>query len=252
VLLTPQRTRIPACARAVIDARRGSKKPVLACWMGQNLVPRHGRPDDAGVLQFTSPERCLDAFAYLAAYERHQDVLLQAPPPRNVQSPPDVQGAQLMIEDAIRQRHAPDRVQAKALLSAFHIPGAAQHQRQFCRRCAGCCGDPGPARYLHVNTPDRSSADGGSLPRRSVRDAPSVRTAYRELLEEMQRVHPQIDVSGVGIQRLREREGRQELQVGIRRDPDFGPVIFWVPCAAALAQGAAVALPPLNLFLCAI
>jgi hypothetical protein len=55
------------------------------------------------VLQFTSPERCLDAFSYLAAYERHQAVLLQAPPPQRAVAP-DVQGAQLMIEDAISHR----------------------------------------------------------------------------------------------------------------------------------------------------
>jgi acetyltransferase len=125
VLLTPQHgTDSLACARAVIDAAAASRKPLLACWMGQDLVaPARQALDDAGVLQFTSPERCLDAFAYLAAYERHQTALLQAPPPRSVQSPADVQGAQLMIEDAIRQQHRRlTGSEAKALLSAFHIP----------------------------------------------------------------------------------------------------------------------------------
>jgi acetyltransferase len=252
LLLTPQRNTDPlGCARAVIDASASSKKPVLACWMGQNLVAEARQAlAAAGVLQFTSPERCLDAFAYLAAYERHQTVLLQAPPSRNVQSPPDVQGAQLMIEDAIRQRHSRLTVsQAKALLSAFHIP--VQHSINV-----GSSGDAlvaaetlGLPVTLHVNTPD-PSAEGVSLPRRSVRDAPSVRTAYRELLETMQQSYPQIHVSGVGIQRLRELQGTQELQVAIRRDPDFGPVILLGPLRGASHREPAVALPPLNLFLC--
>jgi acetyltransferase len=83
-----------------------------------------------------------------------------------------------------------------------------------------------------------------------VRDAPSVRSAYRELLEEMQRDHPRARVSGVGVQRLREEQGGCELQVRIERDPDFGPVILLGPAQGAGTADLAVALPPLNLFLC--
>jgi acyl-CoA synthetase (NDP forming) len=177
VLLTPQRTTDSlACARAVIEAARRRRKPVLACWMGQNLVAEARRAlDDAGVLQFTSPERCLDAFAYLAAYERHQAVLLQAPAPRSEQKPPDVQGAQLMIEDAIRQRRRLTVIRGQGAAERLPHSGAAQHQRQFGQRCAGGGGDPGaagqPARQ-HAG----SAGGGQALPRRSVRDAPSVRT----------------------------------------------------------------------------
>jgi acetyltransferase len=252
VLLTPQRTTDSlACARAVIEAAKTSQKPVLACWMGQNLVAEaRDELGEAGILQFTSPERCLDAFAYLAAYERHQAVLLQAPAPQSEQKPPDVQGARLMIEDAISHRR--DRLtvsEAKALLSAFHIP--VQHSINVTSASDALVAAEtlGLPVSLHINTPDQLPG-GQVLPRRSVRDAPSVRTAYRELTDIMHRDFPDARVSGIGVQRLAEVDEARDMQVGIEYDPDFGPVIHLGSVHGSAAIESAVTLPPLNSFLC--
>ena len=252
VLLTPQRNTDPlACAQAVIEAAGTSKKPILACWMGQNRVADARRAlSEAGILQFTSPERCLDAFAYLAAYERHQAVLLQAPAPQSVQLPPDVEGAQLMIEDAMSHRR--DRLtisEGKALLSAFHVP--VQHSINVTSQSDALVAAEtlGLPVSLHINTPD-VLPDGHPLPRRSVRDAPSVRSAYRELSEEMRRTYPEARVAGIGVQRLGEHSDARDMQVGIEHDPDFGPVILLGPLHGSTAVDTAVTLPPLNSFLC--
>ena len=252
VLLTPQRSTDPlACARAVIEAAGTSRKPVLACWMGQGRVAEARRAlADAGILQFTSPERCLDAFAYLAAYERHQAVLLQAPAPQSAQSPPDVAGAQLMIEDAISHRR--DRLtvsEAKALLSAFHIPVRHSINVTSAGDALVAAETLGLPVLLHVNTPDALPGN-VPLPRRSVRDAPSVRSAYRERVDLMAQEHPQLRVSGIGVQRLAEPSDARDLQVAIEYDPDFGPVILLGPIHGSSAVDTAVTLPPLNTFLC--
>lgn len=252
VLLTPQRnTEAVACARAVVEAAASSRKPVLACWMGQNQVADARRIlGEAGILQFTSPERCLDAFAYLAAYERHQTVLLQAPAPQSVQRPPDVQGAQLMIEDAISHRR--DRLtisEGKALLSAFHVP--VQHSINVTSQSDALVAAEtlGLPVSLHVNTPDVLPG-GPSVPRRTVRDAPAVRSAYRELTELMKAAYPDARVSGIGVQRLGEQTDARDMQVGIEYDPDFGPVMLLGPLHGSTAVDTAVTLPPLNSFLC--
>jgi acetyltransferase len=157
VLLTPQAsTDVDACAAAVAEVAAKARKPVLACWMGQDLVAGARRQlAQAGVLQFTSPERCLDAFSYLAAYERHQAVLLQAPPSAPVQSPSDVAGAQLMIEEALSHRRLRlTASEAKALLAAFRIPVLQSlnvHSASDALLAAETLGLPVT---LHVNTPD--------------------------------------------------------------------------------------------------
>ena len=83
VLLTPQAMTEPtACAEGVIAAARqaGGSKPVLACWMGENLVDAgRQRFAAAGIPHFTNPEGGVDAFGYLACYRRNQKALLQAP-----------------------------------------------------------------------------------------------------------------------------------------------------------------------------
>jgi len=252
VLLTPQRsTDALGCAEAVVEAARTSQKPVLACWMGQNLVADARRVlSEAGILQFTSPERCLDAFAYLAAYERHQAVLLQAPAPQSVQQPPDVEGAHLMIEDAISHRRDQLTIsEGKALLSAFRVP--VQHSLNVTSASDALVAAEtlGLPVSLHVNTPD-ALPRGHVMPRRAVRDAPSVRSAYRELVEQMAADYPEARISGIGVQRLGEDAVSRDMQVGIEHDKDFGPVIFLGPLHGSSAVDTAVTLPPLNSFLC--
>ncbi|MEL7044830.1 MAG: GNAT family N-acetyltransferase, partial [Pseudomonadota bacterium] len=102
---------------------------------------------------------------------------------------------------------------------------------------------------LHINTPD-TLPDGLPLPRRSVRDAPSVRNAYRELSEHMADNYPTVRMNGIGVQRLAEQKDARDLQVGIEYDSDFGPVIHLGPLHTGFAAEAAVTLPPLNSFLC--
>jgi acetyltransferase len=176
VLFTPQhKSDALGCARAVIEATRGVKKPVIACWMGQSRVAEARETlQESGILQFASPERCLDAFAYLAAYERHQAVLLQAPPSRGHQSPADVAGARRVIDEALGQQRQLTVVETTAVLGAFHIP----------------------------------------------------------------------------VARLADDKGSRSLMLAIHCDPSFGPVIELAPMRGNAIGEAAVALPPLNLFLC--
>lgn len=250
-LLTPQRVTDPtACAQALLEAAKDARKPVLACWMGQDRVAEaRALLAGANVLQFTSPERCLDAFSYLAAYERHQAVLLQVPAPQSAHTPPDLEGARLMIEEALSQRrHRLTTSEAKALLAAFHLP--VQHSLNV--------SSPGDALVaaetlglpvtLHINSAEEVPDD-VVLPSRKVHDAPSVRSAYRDILDEMQQCFPQATESRVGVQRLRDRTGARELQVAIDYDEDFGPVIQLAPLYGSGSSRPAVSLPPLNMFL---
>ncbi|MDJ0882002.1 MAG: CoA-binding protein, partial [Gammaproteobacteria bacterium] len=94
ILLTPQGMTDPsACAQGVIKAAKKTKKPVLACWMGETLVAE-GRKlfSKAGIPQFRNPESGVDAFGYLACYRRNQKALLQAPYPLSRSKEPDVEG----------------------------------------------------------------------------------------------------------------------------------------------------------------
>ena len=125
VLLSPQGMTDPgACAKGVIEAASGTRKPVLTCWLGENLV-HEGRRNfaEAGIPSFNSPEAGVEAFGYLAAYRRSQNALLQAPPPLSRNTVPDVARANAIVDHAIReQRFQLGNEEVLALLRAFHIP----------------------------------------------------------------------------------------------------------------------------------
>jgi acetyltransferase len=70
-------------ARAVIPLARESLetggKPVFTAWLGgASIIGARQLFEDAGVPNFLTPENAVDAFAYLAHFRRHQQMLLQA------------------------------------------------------------------------------------------------------------------------------------------------------------------------------
>lgn len=99
-LLTPQGVTDPlACAEALVALDNPADKPVMACWMGQDLVAESRALLSAASLpQFSSPERAVDALAYLASYRNSQDLLLQVTPPFSRNVTPDIPRARALVE----------------------------------------------------------------------------------------------------------------------------------------------------------
>ena len=72
------------------------------------------------VPHFDTPELSVEAFSYLAKYQRNQQLLLQVPAPLADTSAPDVEGSRLIIEAAIAERREVlTGLESRALLTAF-------------------------------------------------------------------------------------------------------------------------------------
>ena len=254
VLLTPQAMTQPTqCARAVIAAAETVRKPVLACWMGENLVAE-GRQlfSEAGIPQFVSPEGAVDAFGYLAAYRRNQNALLQAPPPLSQQRTPDVEGARLIIENAMSERRRTLRsTEAKAILRAFHIPVSPSINTTSAADALVAAETVGLPVAMKINSPDipHKTDVGGVL--LNIREPHSVGRAFRDMTAAVQEVYPDAQIDGISVEPMVEKPHAREVMIGIARDPIFGPVIsFGVGGTAVdIFADSQVALPPLNEFL---
>lgn len=100
-LVTPQGVTDPlACAEALIEQANPTAKPVMACWMGQDLVAdSRALLSAAFIPQFSSPERAVDALAYLASYRNSQNLLLQLTPPLSRHAAPDLPRARAVVRD---------------------------------------------------------------------------------------------------------------------------------------------------------
>jgi len=254
VLLTPQAMTDPtACAESVIEAAREANKPVLACWMGENLVKEgRARFAAAGIPQFNSPEGGVDAFGYLACYRRNQKALLQAPAPLSKHREPDVEGARLIIEHAMgERRYTLSSTEAKAVLRAFHIPTSPSINVNSAAEALVAAEGVGLPVAMKINSPDIThKSDVGGV-RLNIREPRSVRTAFREMTDSVKALQPNARVSGVTIEPMLDRPHAREIMIGIAHDPVFGPVISFGAggTAVEIFADSQVALPPLNEYL---
>jgi acetyltransferase len=104
-MLAPQALATPAeSAEAVVAAARGKPKPVIACWMGEELVrTAHARFVEAGIPALGSPEAAVDAFALLATHARNQRLLRQVPGPLDPEAVPQLDRAREIVRGALRR-----------------------------------------------------------------------------------------------------------------------------------------------------
>ena len=255
VLLSPQGMTDPtACAEGVASAAQTSKKPVLACWMGETRVAEgRARLAEAGIPHFSSPEAGVDGFGYLAAYRRNQSKLLQAPTPLSEHLEPDIEGAQLIIQDVIEERRSVlTGTEAKAVLKAFRIPVSPSINVNSAADALVAAQTVGLPVAMKINSPDIAyKSDVGGV-RLNIREPRSVRTAYREMLDEVTAAIPEATINGITVEPMIDRPHAREVMIGISRDPVFGPVINFGSGGTAMdiQTDTEVALPPLNVFLC--
>ncbi len=254
VLLTPQAMTKPTeAAQMVVDVAKTKTKPVLSCWMGATQVAEaHRVLAAAGVPHFDSPEVAVEAFSYLAAYHRHQQLLMQVPGPLSRQEVPDVEGARLIIEGVLAEgRYSLGTLEAKAILSAFNIPTMqAVHARTANEALMAAQVLSFPV-VMKINSPDirhKSDVEGVRL---NIHDAQSVRRTFSELIERASKLRPDARIDGITVEHMAPTRAARELMIGVTRDPIFGPVISFGAggTEVEVLQDRALALPPLNHFI---
>ncbi|MBA1145571.1 bifunctional acetate--CoA ligase family protein/GNAT family N-acetyltransferase [Ectothiorhodospiraceae bacterium WFHF3C12] len=253
-MLVPQAMTEPEqIAQTVIDAASETRKPVLACWMGDAQVreARH-RFSDAGIPHFETPEASIEAFAALDRYQANHQLLVQVPGPAAFRPGRDVDGPRLIMENALTEgRDLLTNLESKAVLRAFDIPVVRTIEARTASEALVVAESLGYPLAMKVSSPTLThKSDFGGV-RLDVADAQQVRRAYDELIEAARTAHPDALVSGVTLEPMQHRIHGRELMVGISTDPVFGPVVNFGGggTAVELVNDVAVALPPLNDFL---
>ncbi|MDH3511408.1 MAG: bifunctional acetate--CoA ligase family protein/GNAT family N-acetyltransferase [Gammaproteobacteria bacterium] len=252
VILTPQAMTKPTqAAEAVIKSAQNSNKPIMASWMGGNQVEEARRLfNNAHVPNFRNLENAVDAFSYLARYNRNQRLLLQTPARLSRgQEPPDSEGARLIIEGVLaEQRKILTEPESMAVLNAFQIPtvrNAVAHSPNEALIVAESIGFPVAMKVLSTDISHKSDSGGVKL---NINSAPEVRGAYRQLIDQVALKVPEAKISGVTVEKMYRSSNGRELMIGIIRDPVFGPVISFGSGGmnVEIMGDSAISLPPLN------
>ena len=252
VMLTPQAmTRATDAAKAVIDGlASATRKPVLACWMGETSVAEaRDLLSESGIPDFSTPERAVEAFSYLTRHELHRRLALETPGPLSDLTPPDVNGARMIIASALAEgRTVLSDIESKALLRAFRIPCNMTIEADSAARALIAAETVGLPIAMKINSPQIShKSDVGGV-RINIMSAADVQTAYRELTDNAKAARPDATILGVTVEPMAKVEDARELVVGVSRDPVFGPTILFGAggTMVEILQDSAVSLPPLN------
>lgn len=252
VMLTPQAmTDATSVARAVVDAMpKGKHKPVLACLMGETSVGEGRRLlSENGIPDFTTPERAVEAFSYLAQHHRHKRLALEVPEPLADTRLPDLDGARMIIATALREgRDLLNDIESKAILRAFGIPTNMTIEANDASEAlvaAETVGFPVAMKVLSPQIPHKSDVGGVRL---NLMNAADVMTSFRDITERARTARPDAVIEGVTVEKMAQVDDARELVVGVSRDPVFGPVIMFGAggTMVEILRDNAVALPPLT------
>lgn len=254
VILTPQAMTDPLdAANAVIEVARQFNKPLLTCWMGDTQVATSREAfAKTAIPSFRTPEPAVEVFSYISAYYQNQKLLMQAPGPLSHHPEPDVEGARLLIENALSEhRKVLSEMESKAVLAAFRIPIARSMVARSPNEALLLAEELGMPVAMKINSPDIThKSDAGGI-RLNLGNAQAVRAAYREIIESVQENRPNARIDGVVIEPMAVRPNGRELMVGVTSDPVFGPVITFGAggVMVEVLGDRSVALPPLNSYL---
>ena len=251
VILTPQAmTDAVATAHAVVDNAHGSRKPLLACWMGeQSVIDARRVFAKAHIPVLRTPEPAVDMFAHVSAFYMNQQMLLQTPAPREQPAPPDVESAKRIVESALREnRDTLTQIESKAVLRAFGISVGDALTAASAGEAVQQAMALGYPVALKIDSPDishKSDIDGIRL---NLADDVAVRTAFDAITGNARRLRPQARISGVVVEKMLSSGQGRELMIGIVRDPVFGPAVVFAAggTAAEVLRDRALELPPLN------
>ena len=240
-------------ARAVGEASRGSRKPVLAAWLG-DIGPNESQAnlETFGIPNFYTPENAVEAFSFLCAYRRNQAQLMQAPTAlaRHGDEPPPDLGAASAIRDAAlaEGRTLLSEHEAKRLLAAF---GIAVPQSIICtdvNSCVAAAREVGFPAVLKIHSRDIShKTDVGGV-RLNLQNAEMVASAYEDMMRHVKSLRPDARIEGAVVQPMLRFAAAREVLVGVATDAVFGPVISFGAGGIAVeaVRDTALALPPLN------
>ena len=253
-LLVPQALTDPEpVAEQVVRIAAEHKKPVFTCWLGERTMAASRKLlTDAGVPTFRTPETAVAAFAATAAYHANQQLLLQVPEPLGPSDRPELDGARLIIEEALAEgRTILNVTESKALLAAFHIPILNSLPASRPSQAIALAEAVGFPVAMKIDSPDIThKSDVGGV-RLGLSNGTEVRQAYQEMTESIAARCPDARIDGVLLEPMWHPADGRELMVGAARDEVFGPVIS-VGLGGTMVEvlgDQAIALPPLNRYL---
>ncbi|HYA10247.1 MAG TPA: acetate--CoA ligase family protein [Thermoplasmata archaeon] len=212
-----------AVARAILEAKATTKKPIVACLFGlSDLSTEVAFLEKRGVPTYTFPEEAVEGLASIARYRAWK-----SRPREEVRSfPVDRSKVERALARA-KQGGQPvlPGYAARGLLEAYGVrfpPSALATTVDEAVSAASRIGYPV---VLKVASPDLShKTDVGGVAL-GLTDAAAVRAAWERMERSVRAAAPRATIDGYEVEA--QIPGGKEVLVGVQRDPSFGPIIVF-------------------------
>lgn len=246
-IMTPRFMTDPVETARITAAMASSPKPVFVVWMGgPDFEAGRKILQESGIAVYNTPEKAVQAFAYLRSFTENLSLLQEVPPRSSNRLVPDKTAAQQIITSALSKGQKElDAYDAMDFLACYGLPvietrrvmtcGQALQQAESIKYPIKLI----PLTHQGVHDP---KWDG----RRDLMGPQDVVTTWEAILTERTR-SSQFEPMVMLIQPVI-RPISHWLRMGSRQIEPFGPVVLFgqggIPCELAMDQ--AIGLPPLN------
>jgi len=225
VILTPQSmTEIDLIAREVAKVSSAYDKPVYASFMGEadvaqgiNVLQRNKIP------HYALPESMCHAFASVYRFKQIKAKKQQG---SHVFTDVDKEGTMALLEKAKQDdKKYLTEDEATRILAAYRlpvVPNSLVKSEQEAVKSAEKIGFPVVMKIMSDDIVHKFDVNGVVL---DIQDAKAVREAYQSIIKNVKEKRPNAKIRGILVTRMID-EG-QEVILGIKRDPSYGPVVMF-------------------------
>jgi len=224
VILTPQSMTEPAAtARAIAAQASCAEKPVLAVFMGgSEVMPGRDELVDAGLPDYSSPERAVRALKAMADY-----AAWRVRPPRVVtRFPVNRRRVERILGRQVRRGGKQvGEAAAKSILRAYDFnvpPGRLATDAEEAVAIAERVGSPVAMKIASPDVVHKSDMGGVKL---NLATPGQVRDAFDLMMMRIPRRVPGAQIDGAYVERMAGRG--TEVIIGMTRDPQFGPMLMF-------------------------
>jgi acetyltransferase len=225
VILTPQSmTNIEEIAEEIVTVAKGTDKPIYTSFMGEadvaagiNILLRNKIP------HYILPESMCKAFE--SDYRFNHKIKNHAFKPVHVKDV-DNKGARKILEATIESgRKVLEEDEAEIILGAYGLPvlkGKLAKSSEEGVIIAKEIGFPVAMKIMSDDIIHKFDTGGVML---DVNSEKEVREKYQQILKNVNEYAPEAHIRGVWITQMAEKG--EEVILGIKRDPAFGPVVMF-------------------------
>ena len=214
VLLTPQsNTEIRKTAKTISQAAKGSDKPLFASFMGEkDVAPGVEILEKNEIPEFQDPVDAITTFKAMRGYKKFLET---------DETFKDFNYDKDKAEEAIQDLH--DFEDAEKLFKAYGFDVALTEVADAPLPATEAALNVGYPLVMKIDSPDiKHKTDIGAV-KTGIGSKEEVKDAFHEIVDNVHHNAPGSKISGVQLQ---EQLDGLEIALGMKRDPQFGPMIM--------------------------